>query len=972
MTMEKFLLKIIKKIIYKIYLRTIEKIRRYLWKKDYAKESYEKKYIQSLNNLPVGNNVIMLSGYMHLKAKRSFIRLLQRYSDEHKKIQIIALDQVGHFAKYLYQSTICRIVLPRMGNNYAQKNYAIELLHEKSYIRNAVDIYCAEKGGDFEDAKLVIAKVYDYYVKAIEIINPRMVIVWNRFLPQHEVLCGICKENNICVLYAENGVLPGTWVLEPQGQMGKSKVATDYNSFKNLPITENEISKAAIVWDYLKQSGLNRYKQNNSAEINICEALKSYGLPIILFAGNYDAHAGFIPYEDEAKQYHSPFFRDSLDALEWLSELAYNNHWTLVYKPHPNNKNKSKDIPSNVLYLKEGNLNELIDQVDVVVTLTSQTSYISCIREKATVMLGYNQLRGKECAYEPSDKGEIEHTICAAIKYGMTEIQKKNFQKHIAQLNKYYLFDGGQAKDFRYGQGEYSFMDLIDEYFCESSNVRNDKHYKKYCKKIKKEKENSQMFLEEMEENNSLKFNVFKYKVKRKLLCTVMIKTKEKHYYAGLENHKRNLNGKVEVAFVGYMHKEKKHPFFDLMENVRKANHEVDFVVLDECGSLQDSMWNTGIKRYEIPKYIQGQRWAKIDEDEIKEISSNNTIIDDAVTYWKKRHQMDEAAARRLACLQYKMWDKTFEILQPKMVVLWNKFNANHMVCEYICKKRGIIVNYSEFGVLPGTYIVEEMGQMGESEPAQNYEKFKKLSVSEDDIKSAKEINAFLKESGLNRNVQLEDDTIEKMRKKVNSKQPIVLFAGNHDCDSGIVPYTEESKKFHSPFFESSFETMLFLSELAKKNEWNLIFKPHPLSIDLIDESKIPNNVIYFPTGNLNDMIDYADVTITLMSQTAYIACIREKATVMLGYNQLKGKDCVYQPDTVDEIESVIQEAIECGRTKKQQEAFYCHIAQLNKYYLFNDGTEKGFQYGKDTLDLAEYILNQLGLDIERDIRNKL
>ena len=87
----------------------------------------------------------------------------------------------------------------------------------------------------------------------------------------------------------------------------------------------------------------------------------------------------------------------------------------------------------------------------------------------------------------------------------------------------------------------------------------------------------------------------------------------------------------------------------------------------------------------------------------------------------------------------------------------------------------------------------------------------------------------------------------------------------------------------------------------------------------------------------------------------------------MLGFNQLRGKDCIYQPDSLENIEKSIQSALTSGFTKNQQLSFKRHIAQLNKYYLFNDCSDKEVQYGRNSVELARYILNQIGLEIERE-----
>lgn len=80
----------------------------------------------------------------------------------------------------------------------------------------------------------------------------------------------------------------------------------------------------------------------------------------------------------------------------------------------------------------------------------------------------------------------------------------------------------------------------------------------------------------------------------------------------------------------------------------------------------------------------------------------------------------------------------------------------------------------------------------------------------------------------------------------------------------------------------------------------------------------------------------------------------------MLGYNQLRGKGCVYEAFQLDQIDYVINSAIKNGFTQEQQEAFRTHIAQMCKYYLYDDQSNKEIKYGKNAQSAAEYLRREL------------
>jgi hypothetical protein len=67
-------------------------------------------------------------------------------------------------------------------------------------------------------------------------------------------------------------------------------------------------------------------------------------------------------------------------------------------------------------------------------------------------MLGYIHLRGQGCTYEAFDRNLIEAVIKNALEKGFTEDQRRSFIKHVARLNKYYLFDEYRQGDLHFGK----------------------------------------------------------------------------------------------------------------------------------------------------------------------------------------------------------------------------------------------------------------------------------------------------------------------------------------------------------------------------------------------------------------------------------------------------------------------------------------------------------------------------------------
>ena len=318
-----------------------------------------------------------------------------------------------------------------------------------------------------------------------------------------------------------------------------------------------------------------------------------------------------------------------------------------------------------------------------------------------------------------------------------------------------------------------------------------------------------------------------------------------------------------------------------------------------------------------------------------------------------------------MTCLCYRCYDALLSKINVTGVNIWNEFRFNHYLLAEMCRERGIEVSFMEFGSLPGTLVFDRRGQMGESSPAVDYEEFRQLSVTEEELAQAEETVAWLKASGLNRNKQPSEEMEEKEElKRLRPDRPVVLFAGQWDMASGMIPYTEHVRQYHSPVFESSLEALLALAKIAEKHDWNLIFKPHPNVREEYDPETLPSNVIFVKKCNINDLIDMSDVVATILSSTGYVSLIRDRATVMLGYNQLRSKNCTYDAFRPEDVEPALKAAVEQGYTAEQRAAFIRHVAQMSKYYLYHDGTKRsGPLYGRP--------LDHLALEFRRELEPK-
>ena len=327
--------------------------------------------------------------------------------------------------------------------------------HRRCIVRAAEGLQ--EKYGDLgKDYALVWSwYAYRYCSLLLQKLRPKEVILWNAFYPFHRILESCCKKRRIPVTYMEFGCIPGTICIETGGQQGKSLVARDARSFMDLAVSVPEQEEAKQVLRYLKDTGLNR---NTQPAGRLDMGRLSYWKPerkTVLFLGQNDPESGLVPRTRESRRYHSPIFSSTMEALEELRAVSQEQAWNLIYKPHPmmeaNRRLRNYNM-HNVDVVTDVNINHLIDQADLVVTIVSQGAYIGLIRRRPVLMLGYTQLRGKGCAYEAFSREEIQKTIAAALQKGYTQEQENAFEKHVAQLLKYYLYDDNCDRILRFGR----------------------------------------------------------------------------------------------------------------------------------------------------------------------------------------------------------------------------------------------------------------------------------------------------------------------------------------------------------------------------------------------------------------------------------------------------------------------------------------------------------------------------------------
>lgn len=416
-----------------------------------------------------------------------------------------------------------------------------------------------------------------------------------------------------------------------------------------------------------------------------------------------------------------------------------------------------------------------------------------------------------------------------------------------------------------------------------------------------------------------------------------------------LKSNKDSMHGKY--VFMGYAFSVSRG-YNEYFHQWMEKDSNFNMVLVSEAVWLdKDEMeTQTGIQTVVAPKIFDDNLYVK---DGF--LTADEKIILTNIIGWKDDveqvkgcfHDISNESAEYMVLRMYQYIEEMINILAPKVLIFHSSDQVYHIIASELCKKYNIPYVFTHQGILPGTFAFDIGGCDGASLPAIYSDKFKNLPVTDSDIINGQKVWDYLYKTNMNRKIQPNNHMAEFVDKQINHKRPTVFLCGQVDISYHMFPYTQYTKKFHSPIFKSSIEAAVYVGELCKMNNWNFVYKPHPMYAESEDISVLPNNTIYVKFGNINELIDRCDVLVTIVSSISYIGLIRKKPVVMLGYTQSKGKDITYESFEKDKIEDTIKEAIDNGFTKKQQEAFVVHLAQVLKYYLYDDMTERRLRFGK-------------------------
>lgn len=302
-----------------------------------------------------------------------------------------------------------------------------------------------------------------------------------------------------------------------------------------------------------------------------------------------------------------------------------------------------------------------------------------------------------------------------------------------------------------------------------------------------------------------------------------------------------------------------------------------------------------------------------------------------------------------------------FEEEDISFALLWHQFNGTSMLLADFLRNSGIPFQYVHLGPLPGSIIFEADGQMAESWVVREYRRFRRLPLTAADMDIASYYLDYVREIFLDRKKQPETGPLREMLvSKVKRSQPVLFFAGQNDYRTGMIPRFLPKARWHSPFYNDTEDAFKHLCVLAKKKDWFIIFKPHPnLQKERNQEAySSDKNFCIVHEANLFECILLANVTVTIVSSSAYQALIHKRPVILLGRMPLTGKRCVYEVFARCLTGHTVERALQRGFTEKQQKFWHRHVAQVLKHYVFSFDDKIESIIGRGVQEAAENLVS--------------
>ncbi len=368
--------------------------------------------------------------------------------------------------------------------------------------------------------------------------------------------------------------------------------------------------------------------------------------------------------------------------------------------------------------------------------------------------------------------------------------------------------------------------------------------------------------------------------------------------------------------------------------SVEEAINEVGFEVIDKPAICS---WNG-----RVPEQV---KWGMVNNPELT--NEDRKWIDELESI-KLGDKGKELETRKISESIYYYYREIINLLEPKGIAIWGGWQREAYILKHFAEKNNIPYVFMEHGWVPGTIQFDKGGIAGQSEYVRNPDVMEKMStfVSHEEVRR---ICKFVTNLKLDTSSCDESETEEKIFDSIDDNKKTIFLVGMDDYSMAMNPTSDYWKQYVSNVVDSTQQAFELLEEECIKNNWNLIYKPHPsrgnLNDQTTDEQKQQAYIFY--EMSVDRLIEKAHVVVSISSAVEYKALMYGKPLVQIGRSSLTGRKCSYEIVSKEDVGTKVKEAINLGMTKLQKENFEVFIAKLLDNYLWDDLSERPLRYGR-------------------------
>ncbi|MDG6219102.1 MAG: hypothetical protein QCI00_06650 [Candidatus Thermoplasmatota archaeon] len=338
-------------------------------------------------------------------------------------------------------TNICKFVKHDINGIEEQKQFDYEYYKIRDP-HKSINLHYIEKN---------LIKWFNEAIVLYKIIQPDIVIIWNGKLAKRSMFLKAAQYLNITVFYAEKGMLPNSWYIDPYGINAESTLVKEADIVKGKKDNKKRINskdrKIELESIFNQNEGESAWEQPEHQ--NRSQLIEKYNIDIkkkiILFPGQVDNDTNILLY--------SPHFSNCAQVLNLLARELPEDEFFILAKPHPKGNLTKNDFQQIIgplgVAVDEINIIDAISICDCVVTINSTVAFEASIRGKPVLLLGKGVLSNQNFITKYKSGKSIFTQIVDCIQeheYQKEDKQNESLNFGSELKNQYYLFKNDEKK----------------------------------------------------------------------------------------------------------------------------------------------------------------------------------------------------------------------------------------------------------------------------------------------------------------------------------------------------------------------------------------------------------------------------------------------------------------------------------------------------------------------------------------------